>query len=236
MRYIISKRVKSTNASWSSNDTQLYKFVEKAEFDKFKSQENVTSKGNVGFPPFGFPPFSAKFAIDETHEPDGWTRGVADSKVYKDYIKAHTDNGWVTECKILYDYYDYKEKRKAERKRKAGYVNYKFETNRKDPMNFYIGGLSKAVKANTQFRRYVSGVPFGYIGHSVRTVRMDAYLEQKFRKICDDTEIFVEWVCSRPARHTADQWEGTGFKNQKKKIDATIESIVETAKSLRTVE
>lgn len=84
-------------------------------------------------------------------------------------------------------------------------------------IDFYLGGLSESVRSNPQYQEYVKGIPFGYLGHSARTARLDAYLEAKFREICDNTELFVEWMCSRPARHTADQWVGTGFENQTKK-------------------
>lgn len=101
----------------------------------------------------------------------------------------------------------------------------------------YQGGLSNEIMKQKYVKDYIkSGLVCGYLGHSVRTKRLDAYLEQKFLSLVppkhNDADVYfllAVWLTSTNGRHFGDSLEGQTLKEQKRIIDEDIKSIFNIA-------
>lgn len=121
-----------------------------------------------------------------------------------------------------------------EQKKREGYVlhkNYKSLVS-----DDYRGGFSEKVFMHPYLSNYIkSNGVFGYIGHSVRKVMLDKYIEKKFlslkpKKLDVDLVLLLAiWLTSTDGRHFGDYLEGYSLKKQKELIDSNIKNMFNKA-------
>jgi hypothetical protein len=223
MKYFEKKQIHSLLSSFSSNDVYVTRKIDRDAFLLHSGEKTVSRK-------YGF---SVAYA-----EPDkrfySSMRGVSSSVMDTYVAEAYLANGWVVDdpflTPALRSHWADEEAARVARRKRQGYVIPAWS--RDIPPKDYQGGFSDDVFFHSELFNYLeSGGCHGFIGHSVRKRKLDAYLESQFLRCLDsDKGLFAMWLTSTGGRHFGDSLEGRTFAEQKAYIRKNAASLVEQAK------
>lgn len=146
------------------------------------------------------------FGIDYSNDP-----------VFQEIINDYINKGFSTEKPAeVTAFYKRQEEKEFKKRQKSGFVVCKpfNEMKTKD----YQGGLSDDVFNSPAFQKYISSCPFGWIGHGVRTKKLDVIIEAELRQRGLSSSKMFNWPSSSDGRHFGDSLEGFSLKEQIQKI------------------
>lgn len=224
MRYFESKQVHSSFASASSNDEWVTRPITRQEFLAHEGEKTISRKHGfaVAYTEsdkkfYDVRSFGARFSKEpfrlhvwETYLANGWS--LNDS-----FLKAAQRAQWKDE-----------EIATRKRREKQGYVIP--EWSREIPPAGYQGGFSGSVFRHPGLFDYVkSGGCHGFIGHSVRKAKLDAYFERVWLQSNDDKSLFAMWLTSTGGRHFGDSLECVSFREQKQIIRKELPRLIAEA-------
>lgn len=225
MRYFESKQIHSSCSSFSTDDVFVVREVDKDKFLLHAGEKAVSRK-------YGF---SVAYVEDDKkfyHQP--FFSHTPRETVLAYAAEAYLAQGWTINqdhpflAPAQTAHYADEEERRVARRVKQGYVLPKWSKDM--PPEAYQGGFSDEVFNAPELFDYVkSGGCHGFIGHSVRKPKLDAYLEGQFLKANPDKALFAMWLTSTGGRHFGDSLEGCSFKEQKAYIRKRTMYLVEQA-------
>lgn len=230
MRYFENKQIHSCMASFSSNDVFVTREIERDEFLLHHGEKTVSRKHG----------FSVAYAEADKRFYAGFLGDRVAATELQAYIEAtYLSRGWVMDHPFLKPAQEaqWKDDEIADQQRREreGYVIP--EWSKDVPPDAYQGGFSGDVFFNPSLYNYVKGGGcHGFIGHSVRKPKLDAYLERKFLKVDADKSLFAMWLTSTGGRHFGDSLEGAAFAVQRAYIRKNVAGLVEQAKGYRNKE
>ena len=223
MKMIYAKRlhIHSCFASWSSNDVILYKETTKEFFDVDNTKKESCEKFGYGL----------IFLEDNQYN----VLKYATKQQMQELVDFYKSSGWVEKIEELSKRMKEKETTELknycnERKRNnfIFYTSPNWEYNQKEAQ----GGFSDQFWNYQPVVKYTETHSFGYFGHSVRKPELDKYFERCIKVICQCTKVDLDWkkiaynyLSSSSARHFADNLEGIGFSEQKRRIFSNLKSI-----------
>lgn len=239
-RIMLSKRIASCFASFSSTDVILYKEV--ASLPRVFNKEGLVVD-DVALVKV------LHLESDETF----YERALEDMRhkrvpghynTHPDFlalVQKHKDDGWDKKPEWLdaADKARYAREEAAEyaRRKQEGYVICKhFKEMTPDD---YRGGFSDEVMASKELKEYVAaGACFGYIGSSCRKPNLDAYIEEQFLSLKPRFEVSRQemvallggWLTSSDGRHFGDALDGCyGLAEQQDLVDRNIKAMFNIA-------
>ena len=223
-RTVLVKYVHSCFASLATGDVLLYMKVEKhIKISEYKISE-VTGDNMLKV----LYVESDKIFYDRALHSSN-TIGVNFSKTdeFLKLIARYKKEGWSTrKPKELIDYYKREDLREKQKRQRSKFLFVEYVENR--PAQQFQGGFSDKVFKSKRLYKYVNsdGV-FGYMGHYVRKVNIDRYIEKKFLSLKPKVEVNLVdlltcWLTSSDGRHFGDSLGGLSFAQQRKKIDENI--------------
>ena len=244
MKTYRSVHVHSCFAGWSSEDITMYKEIQPKERTdemlphlnvvqviKLKEKTKIHHDGNT---------FFVHNYEDNTfyekglHSPKPMLTHFKDTPEFKALIATYEKLGYSQECpKELQEAQDAdyarREAKETVRRKRQGFVLPNWIKNR--PVKDFQGGFSDKVFNDSFLQKYIgNGVAFGYIGHSVRTFKLDKVLESEFAKLPPHHQISMrsilcQWLSSSYGRHFGDSLEGLSLSKQTDLICKNISSI-----------
>lgn len=246
-KIVASIHLSGTAATWSSTETTLWKILSEEEVEK--GQDSFLKSLSILSSQVGFTSFDEEDQyIDVWHLQDTTFQvpiyrgclSVDNTKTmgYKELVQSYLNTGWSpeepVEIQMMWD------RQAADHKHQRKLDGYLF-VDPSDWKNFHIedyyGGFSDEVVYDAYLQKYLasSGV-FGYIGHSVRKVLLDSYIEDRFKEEVNKRgvsytwhSLFAMWLTSTNGRHFGDSLEGHSYHEQQRIIDSRISDIVDTA-------
>jgi len=146
--------------------------------------------------------------------------------VVNKYIAA----GWVAGYPaICHQFWQRRAVEASETARMAGYVNWRDSIGEPTPLAERFGGFSPFVTDNPQFRRYIAGTVFGWLGSRSRTQQIDALLEELFRERGLTSDEIYSWVSSTEGRHFGDYLDDLPLNKQAAYIRENIGNFCNSA-------
>lgn len=222
MKYFEKKQIHSSLSSMSNNDVYVTREIDRDAFLLHSGEKTVSRK-------YGF---SVAYS-----EPDerfySSIRGVSGPVMDAYVAEAYLTSGWVVDdpflAPALRSHWADKEAAWVARRKRQCYV---IPVWSKDiPPADYQGGFSDEVFNHPELYGYLShGGCHGFIGHSVRKPKLDAYLESQFLKLNPDKGLFAMWLTSTGGRHFGDSLEDCTFAKQKAYIRKNVTGLVDQAK------
>lgn len=233
-RCFISLQIHSNGSSFSSNDVFLFKEVSKIDPDApFQSKEIVVDRIA-----------RVKLAYQEDNTFVRYGRGdifndTANTPEFKALVERYIAAGWQKEIPFLEQAnkarWEREERKESERKKRTGHVLWK-PYEKLQPQD-YVGGFSPELLNEPQLKAYVDrgrGV-FGYIGHSARRFKTDAYLEKTFMALKPKSPdvnlraLLACWLTSSDGRHFGDSLEDLSYVEAFKRIKASVQGMFDIA-------
>jgi hypothetical protein len=224
-RIVLDKRISSCFASFSSNDVILYKEVAAVPRDLPVKEVLLDKVAKVKI---------LYLAPDETFS----ERGLRDMRLglgHQSYNKTpeyialvgrYKADGWVERIDWLEKANDARYERdriaREDKRKRLGYLFWHDDYKRLKPDD-YQGGFSDDLVASRHLFDYIrSGGCFGYIGHSCRKVKIDAYIEKQFMALKPNFDISRDemlrllggWLTSTDGRHFGDALDDQGAFNK----------------------
>lgn len=228
MRYFESKQVHSSFTSASSNDEWVTRPITRQEFLAHEGEKAISRKHG----------FAVAYAEPDKKFYDVRSFGARFTKEsFRLYVwETYLANGWSLNDSFLKaaQRAQWKDEEIARRKQreKQGYVIP--EWSRDIPPEEYQGGFSDEVFRSPGLFDYVkSGGCHGFIGHSVRKPKLDAYFEAQFLKLEPDVPLLAMWLTSTGGRHFCDSLEGVPFREQQQYIRKDLPRVIAEAKRYR---
>jgi len=234
---VFSLQIHSSNSSYSSNDVWMY--VEIIDKPDFKLPEEGYSINSVKYPMLDGKRVKYisqdKLCVGITLESDktfyhrgGLGHDSSDTKEFKEIVKSYKEKGFVrAEPVSLRELHDRLEERERQKLRRAGVVLWMNYELYKKNISLYQGGFSDALFNCKHLKEYIGGGgAFGWIGHSGgRTFHGDKVIESglKMRGLTYDK--MTNWISSSSGRHFGDSLEGCNKKEQKNKIEDSLNSM-----------
>lgn len=239
---VFTKHIHSTFSSFSSNDVFLKIVAKMSELD-FTPNLNTTIQSKK-FPALNGETIEeitgdSKFAgVYVSDEKTFYNKALHERNHFGNFHKTPEFNALVQKYKdkgfAKIDYIEEQEKyRERERQKqsnllkKCGVVLYMdYEEYSKNPP-LYQGGFSDAVFRSPKLYQYVSkGGVYGWIGNSsVRTSEHDIQIETGLRKRGISSSEMYNWISSSNGRHFAESLDGYTKKEQKAKINASLNNM-----------
>lgn len=148
--------------------------------------------------------------------------GYSSSDAFKELVAEYKKAGYsLAEPKACKDFDNRAEARDREKARLSGKILWQSYKKRKT--TDYYGGFSNAVLSDEGLASYIKGHPFGYIGHTVRTIALDKHLEKTFMSLENSHNIskdvlitlLASWLTSGSGRHFGDSLEYKSLNRQK---------------------
>lgn len=221
MRYFVSKQIHSCFASFSSEDVFLHREVSLQDILQRKyciSDGEVVESEKLGFRVYYAEP--DKTFYEKACNSRRFTGSYNKTPEFIALIERYKQDGWGEESKWLKEKMDihWKQEEDARRvkRQREGYVIPQWTKDMKPEE--YMGGFSEKVLKSEKLSSYLeSGGCHGYIGHSIRTFELDAYLEAVMLQLLS-VECFAGWLTSTGGRHFGDSLEGLTFDEQRQHI------------------
>jgi hypothetical protein len=233
MKYFEKMQIHSCFASASSSDVRLYKKLNNKDFEFYKTSKSIFNHNDAKI--YGDNKIQIVFREDKTFYEKGlYTKPFTSfekTPEFEKLVNCYVKEGYSKKCpKEINDYFKREEKSGYKKAKKAGFFlaekPYEELTS-----NDFKGGFSDTIFNNKILSDYIGtgSSVFGYIGHCVRQIKIDKYLETSFFKKFFDIEnsfdIFCTWLTSTDGRHFADSLEDCCFEEQKQKINNHLNEI-----------
>lgn len=240
MKYVVVVHIHGCFAACSSSDNWLY-----LEFDAKKPAKNFIHNLENQFRNFEYrevnvskiDDVTAFYCADKTfYNVREFSKHYNGTPEYEALIARYKTFCLVDdEPASLRNHYDNDRKREYEPRTKKKFVFcFPYEEYSRDKIQ---GGFSDAVFNHNTIVNYTKEHPCGFIGHSVRKSRLDAYMEKAFMKITrpmyigvpELIDLFTCWLTSSDGRHFGDSLEEFSFVKQKEMIDKYLPNMYNTA-------
>lgn len=240
---IISKAIRSSGATFSSNDELLKVLTTSKDLDfkpvigeciyskKFPMLNGERVKEIAGDKLFG----AIYLDSDETFQRKSredrrgiFSDGYEKTPEFKELVDSYIKKGW----KIIKDipaqnaYWDREEKKQEIKDKKNGLVLWMRYEDRKGHPEYYQGGFSDEVFNSPSLKEYVKSGCFGWIGNSsARRPEHDKLIEKGLRKRGLSAEAMYNWISSSDGRHFAESLQGLSLAKQLQKIKKYLNSM-----------
>jgi hypothetical protein len=227
MRYFESKQIHSCLAAFSTRDAFVTRLITRAEFVAHEGEKTISRKHG----------FSVAYSESDKQFYDVRSFSHATKETMGAYIwTTYLLEGWAVNDSFLKTaqaaHWHDKELADTARRTRQGYVIPQWS--REIPPEEYQGGFSNDVFFNPALFDYVkAGGCHGFIGHSVRKAKLDAYFEAQFLLLNPDKSLLAMWLTSTGGRHFGDSLEGIPFREQQSYIRRSIEGIIAKADRYR---